>query len=120
MIAAPPGWSTLWAKIYILAYSVVLGLSLLFGEPSRAELFDKASRAELFSEKASRAELFAFKTEPNRAFGFPKLSYSWLFLVDFFNEYKFLVEKMHFYWCLQDYTLNKTEFYSVQPCPEFW
>ena len=24
MIAAPPGWSTLWAKIFILAYSVII------------------------------------------------------------------------------------------------
>ena len=75
----------------------MLGPSLLFGE---------RSRAELFSEKASRAELFVFKTEPNRAFGFPKLSYFWLFSVEFFKEYNFLDEKTHFYWCLQDYTLK--------------
>ena len=87
-------------------YLLVLGPSLLFGEPSLAKLFDKASRAELFSEKASWAELFAFKTKPNRAFGFPKLSYFWLFSVEFFKEYNFLDEKAHFYWCLQDYTLK--------------
>ena len=62
---------------------------------SRAELFDKASQsqAELFSEKANQAKLFAFKTEPNRAFGFSKLSYFLLFSVDFVKEFNFLVEK---------------------------
>jgi len=85
-------------KLQVLrSFLVVLGPSRLFGEPSRAELF---------SGKASRAELFAFKTEPNRAFGFPKLSYFWLFSVEFFKEYNFLEEKTHFYWCLQDYTLR--------------
>ena len=70
---------------------LVLGPSQLFGEPSLVELFDKASRTEL-----SRAKLFSFKTEPNRAFGFPKLSYFWLFWVDFFKEYNFLVKKYTF------------------------
>ena len=64
----------------------MLGPSLLFGEPSQAELFDKASRAELFSEKASWAELFAFKNESNWALPFPKLSNFWLFSVDFFSS----------------------------------
>ena len=59
-----------------------------------------------FSINIAIAELFAFNTEPNRAFGFPKLSYFWLFWVDFFKEYNFLLAKTHFYWCLQDYTLK--------------
>ena len=81
---------------------LVLGPSLIFGEPIRAELFFR-------NGKSSWAELFAFKTEPNRAFGFPKLSYFWLFWVDFFKEYNFLVEKTHFYWCLQDCTLRNCQ-----------
>ena len=86
----------------------MLGPSRLFGEPSRAELFDKASRAEPSRAEPSRAEpsFFAFKTEPNRAFRFPKLSNFWLFSLNFFKEYNFLDEKIHFYWCLQDYTLK--------------
>ena len=75
-------------------------------ELSQAKLFYKVNWAELFSQKAGQAELFAFKTKPNRAFCFPKLSNLWLFSVDFFKEYNFLVEKTHFYWCLQDYTLK--------------
>ena len=49
---------------------------------------------------------FTFKTEPNRAFSFSKSSYFWLFSVNFFKEYNFLIEKTHFWWCLQDYTLK--------------
>ena len=70
----------------------MLGPNLFFCKPSRAKLFDKASQAELPSEKMSQDKLFAFKTEPNQAFAFPKLSYFELFSVDFFKEYKFLVE----------------------------
>ena len=74
--------------------------------PSFLIRWAKPSRAFFRKGKSSQAELFAFKTKPNRAFGFPKLSYFWLFSVDFFKEFNFLVEKTHFYWCLQDYTLK--------------
>ena len=94
----------------IVKYSL---LSSVWAEPTfwRAEpsfLIRQAEPSRAFFRKGelSRAELFAFKTEPNRAFGFPKLSYFWLFSVDFFKEYNFLEEKTHFYWCLQDYTLK--------------
>ena len=63
-----PGFKPVPPQLYFefaALFLHLLGPSLLFGKPSRAELF---------LEKASQAELFAFKTEPNRAFGFPKLS----------------------------------------------
>ena len=68
----------------------MLGPSLFFSEPSQAFWYGKQSGAE-----QSQAELFAFKTKPNRAFGYSKLSYFWLFSVDFFKEYNFLEEKTH-------------------------
>ena len=90
-----------------LYYVLLFGRSLLFGEPSQAFWLGKPSWAKLFSEKTSQAELFPFKTEPNQAFCFPKLSNFWLFSVNSFKEYHFLVEKIHFYWCLQDYDFKK-------------
>ena len=46
----------------------MLGPSLLFGKPSQAELFDKASWAEpsFFSEKASRAEPSFLLSKPSQ------------------------------------------------------
>ena len=40
----------------LLLYLVVMDPSLLFGKPAPAELFDKESRAKLFSEKASQGK----------------------------------------------------------------
>ena len=60
-------------------------------------VFKISEQAKLNQDMASRAELFTFKTEPNRAFGFPKLSYFLLFSVEFFKEYNFLEEKTHFF-----------------------
>ena len=45
---------------------------------------------------------------------FLKLGYFWLFSVEFFKEYNFLVEKTHFYWCLQDYTLKSWQKFENQ------
>ena len=49
---------------------------------------------------ASQAEskrAFCFQNlvwlEPNQAFGFPKLSNFWIFSVNFFKKYNFLIEK---------------------------
>ena len=62
-------------------------------DPSRAFWWGKPSWAFFRKRKSNQAKLFAFKTEPNWAFRFKELSNFWLFSVDFFKEYYFLVEK---------------------------
>ena len=75
-------------------------------DPSRAFWWGKPSWAFFRKRKSNRAKLFAFKTEPNWAFSFPNLSIFWQFSVDFFKECNLIVERAHYYWCLQDYTLE--------------
>ena len=72
---------------------VVLGQGLLFGKPSRAELFDKASQAkQSFFRKGEASYAICFQNRANQAFSFPKLSNFWLFSVNFYREYNFWVE----------------------------
>ena len=79
----------------------MLGPSLIFGEPSQAEVFDKVNQSELFSEKASRAKLSQTKLSV-----FQNWAIFYNFQLTFLKEFNFLVEKTYFYWCLQDYNLK--------------
>ena len=55
-------------KLIVLkvTYLLVLGPSLLFGEPSRAELFDKASRAEPSFFQKRQAEPSFLLSKPSQ------------------------------------------------------
>ena len=67
-------------------------------DPSQAFWWGKPSSGAFFRKHKPN--------EPNRAFNFTNLSIFLQFSVDFFKEYNFLVERAHYYWCLQDYTLK--------------
>ena len=58
----------------ISKFVLVLGPSLLFGEPSSLIRRVEPSQAFFRKGEPSQAELFAFKAQPKRAFGFSKLS----------------------------------------------